>query len=49
MQKKPARVDAVIACLFVVLITLQPYFLHGKMNLFELGIYLPNIDGVLKK
>ena len=47
MLKRPSRIDAAIACLFVVLITFQPYFLHGKINLFELGIYLPGIDAVL--
>ncbi len=38
--------DIWIAAAFVVLITLQPYFLHGKINLFELGIYLPNIHAL---
>lgn len=47
MFQRPTRLDVLIASAFVVLITLQPYFLHGKVNLFELGIYLPNIHALL--
>ncbi len=46
MFKKPTPVDWLIAAVFIALITFQPYFLHGKINLFELGIYLPNIDAI---
>ena len=32
---------------FVVLITFNPFFLHGEINLFEFGLYLPGIDAIL--
>lgn len=47
MFKRPTNADFGIAAVFVALITLQPYFLHGKINLFELGLYLPGIDAIL--
>ena len=47
MFKRPTNVDLLIAAVFVALITFQPYFLHGRINVFELGIYLPNIDAIL--
>ncbi|HBO97928.1 MAG TPA: hypothetical protein DD648_07985, partial [Candidatus Omnitrophica bacterium] len=47
MSKRPTNVDLLIAAVFIALITFQPYFLHGRINLFELGIYLPGINAVL--
>lgn len=47
MPRKPNSLDAVLLSVFVALVTLQPYFLHGRLNLFELGIYLPGIEAVL--
>lgn len=47
MFKRPTPLDWLIAAVFVTAITFQPYFLHGKINIFELGIYLPNIDAIL--
>jgi len=47
MHKKPTTLDLFCLSAFVILITLQPYFLYGEMNYFELGIYLPNINAVL--
>ncbi len=46
MFKRPTYADLLIAAVFIAVITFQPYFLHGKINLFELGIYLPNIDAL---
>ena len=40
--------DAFFLSLLVVLITWNPYYLHQKINLFELGLYLPGIDSILK-
>ncbi|HBR14774.1 MAG TPA: hypothetical protein DD723_04420 [Candidatus Omnitrophica bacterium] len=47
MFNKPALKDFLFLSLFVILITLHPYFLHGEINQFELGIYLPGISAVL--
>ncbi|MBI4309712.1 MAG: hypothetical protein HY591_05225, partial [Candidatus Omnitrophica bacterium] len=46
-MQKPTRTDAFILCLFVLLITWHPFYLHQQINLFELGLYLPGIDGIL--
>jgi hypothetical protein len=45
--EKPSRIDAFILSAVVIFITWHPLYLHGKMNLFELGLYLPGIDGIL--
>jgi len=39
--------DGAILTICTILITLHPYYLHGKLNLFELGIYLPGINSIL--
>ena len=39
--------DVLAAFFLVVLITLHPYFLEGKINIFEVGLYLPGINAVL--
>ena len=44
---KPKNIDVIILSLFVVLITFQPFFMHGPINLFEVGLYLPGIDAIL--
>ncbi len=46
--QKPLLLDAVLLSIFAVLITLHPYYLRCQINFFELGLYLPGIDGVLK-
>src|SRR3989338_5762217 len=46
MNKKPNYWDLLIASLFTILITAHPYFLEQKINLFELGLYLPGIDAI---
>lgn len=40
--------DALILSAFTALITWQPYFMHGKINLFEVGLYLPGINSILQ-
>ena len=47
LLKKPTYRDFFLFAVFAVLITYQPFYLFGKMNLFEMGIYLPGIDGIL--
>ena len=46
-RSKATYWDVLILSLFTVLITLQPYFMHGKINIFEVGLYLPGIQSVL--
>lgn len=46
-RSKSTYWDVLILSLFTVLITLQPYFMHGKINIFEVGLYLPGIQSVL--
>jgi len=45
--KRPAYFDIVILSIFTILITLHPYFMHGKINIFEVGLYLPGIQSIL--
>lgn len=39
--------DVFILAVFTILITLKPHFAHGKINIFEVGLYLPGIQSVL--
>ena len=43
----PKMTDAVVLALLTVLITFQPFFIHGEINIFETGLYLPGIQAVL--
>lgn len=45
--QKPKNIDVLILSLFVILITVQPFFLHGRINIFEVGLYLPGINAIL--
>ena len=47
MHRKPRGIDLFFLAAFAIFITLQPYFLYGGLNYFELGIYLPNISALL--
>jgi len=47
MLRKSTNLDLFFLSVFTILITLQPYFLYGEVNLFEFGIYLPNINAIL--
>lgn len=47
LRKQPTYWDVLILSLFTVLITWHPYFMHGKINIFEIGLYLPGIQSVL--
>ncbi len=44
----PKTLDAILLSVFVVLVTFQPYFLHGEINIFEVGLYLPGINAILQ-
>jgi len=46
MNQKPNHWDALVACLFAVLLTFHPYYLEQQINLGELGLYLPGIDAI---
>ena len=45
--KRPTCLDAAILSVFAVLITLHPHFMHGKINIFEVGLYLPGLQSIL--
>lgn len=47
MFEKLKRIDVLILSLFSVLITLHPYYAHGRINMFEVGLYLPGIQAIL--
>lgn len=47
LRKQPTYWDVLILSFFTVLITWHPYFMHGKINIFEIGLYLPGIQSVL--
>src|SRR3989338_2849976 len=40
--------DTAALILGLVIITAQPFYLHGAVNIFEAGLYLPGIDAILK-
>ena len=48
MASKFSRWDFCILSVLTVLLTWHPYYLHGKLNLFELGLYLPGIEAILQ-
>ncbi len=43
-MKKYFRLDFILLLVLVSFVTLQPYFMHGAVNLFETGLYLPQIN-----
>ncbi len=46
-HRSATALDALVLSVFTALITWQPYFMHGKINLFEVGLYLPGINSIL--
>ncbi len=44
---KPNKIDFFILFLFTIFMTFTPYYLFGRINIFELGIYLPGIQAIL--
>jgi hypothetical protein len=47
LMAPPRYGDVLVLAIFTILITLNPYFAHGKINIFEVGLYLPGIQSVL--
>jgi len=47
LLKRPTYLDIITLSVFTVLITLHPFFMHGKINIFEVGLYLPGIQSIL--
>lgn len=47
MGNKSSILDYIFLAFIVPIITLQPYYMHGAINFYETGLYLPCIDGVL--
>ena len=43
----PRYLDVFILSVFTILITLHPFFAHGRINIFETGLYLPGIQSIL--
>lgn len=47
-EKTNLFIDYVLLAFIVIFVTFQPYFKHGTLNYYELGIYLPCIDAVFQ-
>ncbi len=47
LWQKSRSWDVVILSLFTALITFHPYYQHGRINMFEVGLYLPGIQAIL--
>ncbi len=44
----PSKWDIFVLCLGLSVVTFHPFYLYGKINLFEASLYLPGIDAILK-
>jgi len=47
LNAPPNYWDVFILTIFTALITWHPHFAHGKINIFEVGLYLPGIQAIL--
>ncbi|MBI3601325.1 MAG: hypothetical protein HY209_00280 [Candidatus Omnitrophica bacterium] len=47
LTRSPRWTDALILIIFTILLTIHPYYLNNRINVFELGIYLPGINAIL--
>ncbi len=45
--RRPIYYDAILFSLLTLSLLWNPYYLYQTLNLFELGLYLPGIDGIL--
>jgi len=45
--KAPKAIDALILSLLTILVTWHPFYMHGTLNFFELGLYAPGIQSLL--
>ncbi len=46
LSKPPGWKDTLVLVLFTILITINPYYLNDRINIFELGLYLPGINAL---
>lgn len=46
MGHRISKLDYVFLALIVSIVTLQPYFMHGAINFYETGLYLPQISEI---
>ena len=47
LQQPVSNWDIFWAVVFTAIITFQPQYAHGPLNLFEFGLYLPSMDALL--
>ncbi len=47
MKELSPKTHFLLLALLTVFLVLNPFYLHQQVNLFELGLYLPGIDGIL--
>ncbi len=47
LKSPPRGRDVLVMSLFFVAITFYPYYLNNRINVFELGLYLPGINAIL--
>ncbi len=47
LWQKPKSWDVLALSLFAILITFHPYYQNGRINMFEVGLYLPGIQAIL--
>jgi len=43
-----SKIDYIYLSIIVVIVTLQPYFMHGAINFHEAGLYLPCIESIFR-
>ena len=46
LLQKPQLFDFIVLSCFTILITLQPFYLHGEIEIYEIGLYLPGIEAL---
>lgn len=47
INSPPRTIDSFFLCLLVIFLTYNPFYLQGELNVYELELYLPAIDGIL--
>ncbi|MBF0489122.1 MAG: hypothetical protein HQL15_00705 [Candidatus Omnitrophica bacterium] len=45
---RATALDAFVLAFITIFITIHPFYLYGQINYFELGLYLPGVDAILK-
>ena len=46
ISKKTIIIDFIIFSIFIGIITFQPFYNYGEINMKEIGVYLPGIQGI---